>query len=231
MMDGNPAPRDHNNPPDSIDEALVPYGDFITEAEGWLDGEPVTTEGQMQVVDELLKQIKAAEKAVKAAEESEAKPLYDAWKACKARFAPTLDDLGRLKKGLVALVDGFKRQLAAERAKEEAAKRAAAEKARREAEERARQADASDIEAQRKAAEAKAAADAAQEEARAAARDQVKGLRTVTKYEIDDHKAALHDIARNDREAITAFIEDYVRRRHKDRDIDGVRVWQEKVAF
>lgn len=227
-----PAPIGHNLPPGPIDEALAPYGDFITEAEGWLDGEPVETEAQMKAVDALLKQIKAAEKATNEARDLATKPLHEAWKAEVARWKPTLDDLGRIKKGLVSLVDAFKRKLAAEKAREEAAKRAAAEKAHREAEERARQAAAGDIEAQRKAAAAAEAADIAKAEAAAASKDTVKGLRTVTRYEVMDHRALLHWIALNDRDAITAFINEYARQNHrKIEGADGLRVWTEKAAF
>lgn len=223
----------HNQAPDPLDEALTPYGDFIAEAESWLDGETVTDEGQMKAVDALAKEIKAAEKAVKAAEESEAKPLYDQWKAAKARFAPTLNDLTRIKKGLAALVGDFKKKLAAEKA--EAERKAAAEAARkrREAEEAARRASAADIEAQREAQAKLDEASAATEAAQAAKKQAgaVKGLRTVTRYEITDHKAALHWIAQRDRDAMTAFIEDYVRCNHKAAQIEGVRVWQDKEAF
>lgn len=224
-------PIGHNNPPDPLDEALKPYGDALSEAENWLDGTAVENEGQMKAVDTILKQIKAAEKAVKDAEESEAKPIYDQWKAAKARYAPTLDDLTRIKKGLVAVVDAFKRKLAAEKAEAERKARAEAEAARRAAEEAARQASASDIEAQRKAAEAKQAADLAMAQAAAASKDTVKGMRTVTRYEITDHRALLHWIAANDRDAITAFIEEYARRNHRDIKADGLKVWQEKEAF
>lgn len=225
--------RLHNNPPDPLDEALAPYGDALTEAENWLDGSPVENEGQMKAVDALLRQIKEAEKAVKGAEDSEAKPLYDAWKQAKARYAPTLDDLTRIKKGLVSIVDAFKRKLAAEKAEAERKARAEAEAARRAAEEAARKADAADLEAQRQAAEAKAAADLAQAQAAAASKDTVKGLRTVWRYQITDHRALLHWIAQNDREAVTTFIEDYARRHHKDKAFaaDGLRAWQEKEAF
>ena len=223
--------RTHNNPPDPLDEAIAPYGDFIAEAETWLDGQSVTDEGQMNAVDAILREIKGAEKAVKAAEESEAKPIYDQWKAAKARFAPTLDDLGRIKKGLAALVSDFKRKLAEEKAEQERKARAEAAKAAREAEEAARKASESDIEAQREAAAKIEEARAKQAEAQAASKDTVKGLRTVTKYVIEDHRAALHWIAANDREAMTAFIEEYVRRNHKTKSIEGVRVWQEKEAF
>lgn len=230
----NDVARLHNNPPDPLDEALAPYGDYITEAESWLDGQTVTDEGQMKAVDALLKEIKAAEKSVKGAEESEAKPIYDKWKEAKARFAPTLDDLGRMKKGLATLVSDFKRKLAEEKRAKERAAWEAAEKAKREAAAKAAQADQSDIEAQREAAEAKEAARLAEEEAQKAKKDtkSVKGLRTVTRYEVTDHKALLHWIAKNDRESITAFIDEWARRNHKARaGADGLKVWEDKEAF
>lgn len=223
--------KGHNQPPDPIDEALAPYGDFLTEAESWLDGAAVETEGQMKAVDALLRQVKAAEKSVKDAEESEARPLYDQWKAAKARYAPTLEDLGRIKKGLVAIVDAFKRKLAAEKAEAERKARAEAEAKMRAAEEAARQADAADIEAQRSAAQAQAEAAEAAKKATDASRDTVKGLRTVTKYEVTDHRALLHWIAANRRDDITAFIDEWARRNHRDVSADGLRVWQEKEAF
>lgn len=223
--------RLHNNPPNPIDEALAAFGETIAEAEVWLDGKPVETEGQMNFIDSLTKEIKAARKAVEAAEESDAKPIYDQWKAAKARYKPTLDDLDRIVKGLVAAVDPFKRKQAAE--KEAARKKAEAEawEATRKAQEAARMADASNIEAQRQAAAAQAQAESAQKAAMAAKNDTVKGMRTVTRYQIEDHRAALHWIAANDRDAMTAFIEEYTRRNHKDKQIAGVKVWQEKEAY
>lgn len=221
-----------NNPPDPIDEALALFGDTITEAEGWLDGKAVENEGQMKAVDALTKEIKAAKKAVEAAEESEAKPIYDQWKAAKARYKPTLDDLDRIVKGLVAAVDGFKRKLAAEKAEAERLARIEAARKMREAEEAARHAAANDIDAQRAAAAAQAEAAEAQRLAQAAAKDTVKGLRTVTRYEITDHRALLNWIARNDRDAITAFIEAWAAKNHKDnQSAEGLRVWTEKEAF
>lgn len=221
----------HNKPPDPIDDALAPYGDAISEAENWLDGEPVKDEAQMKAVDALLKDIKAAKKDVGAAEESEAKPIYDQWKAAKARFKPTLDDLDRIAKGLASIVSDFKKKLAAEKAAQERAAREKAEEERRAAEEAAREAAAGDIDAQREAAAAQERAKAAQKEAAKAGRDQVKGLRTVHKYEITDHRAALHWIAKNDRDAMTAFIEEYVRRNHRAKTVDGVKTWEEKEAY
>jgi hypothetical protein len=221
----------HNNPPCPIDEALAPYGDDITEAEAWADGSPVENEGQMKAVDGLLKAIKSAKKAVGDAEESEAKPIYDQWKAAKARFKPTLDDLDRLSKCLVSAVDGYKRKLAAEKAEAERKAAQEAYAARKAAEDAARKAGEADIEAQREAAAKLAEADAAQKALQAAKADTVKGMRTVWRYEITDHRALLHWIAAEDREAVTRFIEDYARAHHKQRPMAGVRTWQEKEAF
>ena len=220
-----------NNPPDPLDEALAPYGDFIAEAENWLDGTTVETEAQMQAVDAIAKQIKAALKAVEAADESETKPIYDTWKTAKARYKPTLDDLDRIKRGLAAIGNDFKKKLAAQKAEAERKARAEAEAARRAAEEKARAASATDIEAQREAMAAQEEARRKQAEAAAASKDTVKGLRTAWQYEITDYRALLHWIARNDQDALTAFIEEWARKNHKNSNADGLRAWQEKEAF
>lgn len=221
-----------NFPPDPIDDALGPFADIIAESENWLDGQKVETESQMKAADALLKGIKAARKAVDEARDLSTKPLHDAWKGEVARWKPTQDDLDRLAKGLVALLDDFKRKLAAEKA--EAARKAEAEawEKTRAAQEAARLADAGNIEEARAAAAAMEEAEAAQKAAMAAAKDTVKGLRTVTRYEITDHRALLNWIAKNDRDAITAFIDEYARKEHKViANADGIRVWTEKAAF
>lgn len=227
-----PAKIGHNLPPDPIDEALAPFGDVITEAETWLDGQKVETEGQMKAADVILKGIKAARKAVDDARDVSTKPLHDAWKGEVARWKPTQDDLDRLAKGLAALVNDFKLALAAEKeAARKHAERLAWEETRK-AQEAARLADASNIEATRAAAAAKEAAEAAQRAAQTAAKDTVKGLRTVTKYEITDHRALLNFIAKNARDDMTAFIEDWARKNHKTfTGADGLHVWTEKEAF
>jgi hypothetical protein len=221
----------HNGAPDPIDEALAPYGDAIEEAQNWLDGEPIENEDQLKATDAILKTIKGALKDLNAARDEATKPLHDAWKAEVARWKPTQDDLDRIIKGLVACQDPFKRALTAKKEAEKRAAWEAAEKAKREAMEAARAAQASDIVAQREAAEKAAQAQRAAEEASAKQKDKVKGMRTVHRYEIEDHRAALHWIAQNDRDAVTAFIETYVAKNHKDTEIAGVRRWTEKESF
>jgi len=206
----NEITRIHNNPPDPIDEALAPFSDAIDEAQNWLDGTVVETEGQMKAVDTLIKSIKSAKKAVEAAEESAAKPIYDQWKAEKARFKPTLDDLDMQVKGLVSAVDAFKRKLAAEKAEAERKAREEADKARRSAEEAARAASATDIEAQRAAAQKQKEADEAHRALSAASKDTVKGMRTYTWREITDGTALARWLWLNDKPALLAFMDAYV---------------------
>ena len=222
----------HNNPPDPVDAAVAPFADAIEEAQQWLDGAVVETEGQMQAVDAILKEIRSAATAVAAAQRDATAPLHDAWKAEIARWKPTVDDLDRIKKGLAASVDQFKRKLAAEK---EAARRAAyeeAERIRREAERAAMEAAATDIEAQRAAAALKAAALEAEKAASAANKDTVKGLCTVTKYEVTDYSDLLRWMNKHARADLEAAAEEYVRRNFRDGVArPGVRVWTEKEAY
>jgi hypothetical protein len=220
-----------NSPPDPIDMALEPFSGTLEEVANWLDGAAVENEAQLKATDDLLKDLKAARKAVDAARDEVTKPLHEAWKGEVARWKPTQDDLDRQVKCLVAAQAPYKAKLAAE--KEEARRQAeAVAQAKAEA---ARQAhliaNAASIEEQRSADALLREAEAAGKAAARAAKDTVKGMRTVQVFEIESHKEALNWIARNDRDALTLFIEEYVRRHFKLRQIDGVKVETAKEAF
>ena len=224
-------PRNHNNPPSLIDEIEAAYAPMREMAEHWLDGIPVESEPQMREVDTIRAEMRRYRMALEAAQKAETAPLYEAYKAALNRWKPSIEDAQRIEKGLVALVDGYKRRLAAERAEAERRARAEAEAARRAAEEAARAAHVADIEAQRTAAAAQAEAEAAQRRLAEVSRDKVKGLRTVTRHEITDHRALLHWIARHDPDAITEFVREWAAKNHRAHpDADGLRVWTEKVA-
>lgn len=219
----------HNMPPDPIDEALAPFGDVISEAENWSDGEPVENEAQMKAVDTLIAGLKAAEKAAADGKEAEYRPHKAAGDAVIARWKPTLDDLARLRKCLVAAVDVFKRRLAAEREAERRAKEAIAREAMRAAEEAVKAADAANIEAQREAESARIAAMKAQADARSV--ENVRGLRLTWFHEVTDTSALLRWINKHDRAALDAFCEEYARAHRTDGIArDGMRAWQERVT-
>ncbi|VDS07541.1 hypothetical protein PARHAE_00718 [Paracoccus haematequi] len=221
-----------NNPPDPLDEICAQFEAAREEAANWLDGHPVENEAQMKAVDVLRKQAREWRMALEAGQKSATAPLYDAYKTEGARWKPTIEDAQRIEKGLVALVDGFKRKLAEEKAEAERAAHAEAARKMREAEEAARKANAADLEEQRAAAEAQREAEEAQRRAAAASKDTVKGMRNETRYEIEDHRKLLNWIAVNRRDDLTVFIEDWARKNHKTfQNADGLRVWQEKAAF
>jgi hypothetical protein len=227
-----PAPIGHNNPPDPIDTITAAFEDARAEAESWLDGKAVETEGQMKAVDELRGSMRQWRIGLEKGQKDATAPLHDAWKREGERWKPTIADAKMIEDGLVAIVDVFKRKLAAE--KEAARKKAEAEawEKTRAAQEAARLADAGNIEATRAAAAAIAEAENAQKLAQNAAKDTVKGLRTVTRYEVTDHRALLHWIAKNDRDAITSFVDEYARKEHKViANAEGIRVWQDKEAY
>lgn len=221
----------HNGAPDPIDLALEPYDDLLMEVANWTDGALVETPGQLEATDKLLKDLKAARKAIDAARDESTKPLHESWKAEVARWKPTQDDLDRQVKCLVAAQAPYKKRLDDEKAE-------AARKAREEADakaEAARQAhlaaNAASLEDQRASDDLMKEAEAANKAASRASKDTVKGMRTVDLHEIESHKAALGWIVANDRDALTAFIEQYVASNFRRRAIDGVKVWQEKRAF
>lgn len=222
----------HNNPPDPIDQITALFDDAREEATQWLDGSKVTSEAQMLVVDVLRADMRKWRLGLEAGAKEATAPLHEAWKREGDRWKPVITDAKRIEAGLVALTDDFKRQLSAEK---EAARKAAEAEAwakTRAAQEAARTADASNLEAQRAADAAAEEAKEAQRKAAEAARSGVKGLRTVTRYEVTDHRALLNWIAKNDRDAVTAFVDDYAKKNHKTaQGADGLRVWQEKEAF
>jgi hypothetical protein len=221
----------HNGSPDPIDTVMGQYDDIITEAQNWADGEPVTTEAQMLAVDELLKSFKTYKSKLADAAKERTDPLHKAWKAEVAAVKVYTDDADRIQAALVAAVAPFKAKLAAEKEAERKAAWEAAQAAQREAEAKAAAARASDIDAQREAAAAQQAAMDAQKAASAAQKDTVKGMRTVWHHEITDHRALLHWIAKNDRDAVTRFVEQYAAAHHKQGPMDGVRAWSSKEAF
>lgn len=221
----------HNNPPDPIDEIVAPYSDIIAETEAWLDGSTVENEAQMKAADELRKQMRAYRLDLERGQKSATAPLYDAYKAELERWKPTIEDAKRLEKGLAAIVDEFKRELAK---RKQAAERAAwevAARARKDAEALAAKAAAASIDAQREAAAAAQAAIDAEKAAQEAKRDKVKGMRRVVKWEIESMRDAVNWIARNDKEEMAKFATEYVRRNHKAANIDGVRVWEDVEAY
>lgn len=221
----------HNNPPSPIETVSSQYSVLIEEAQNWTDGEPVTTEGQMNAVDAIIRQLKTYRADLVKAGKEQTEPMHKAWKAEVAAVKVYTDDADRIQSALIATVAPFKAKLSAEKAEADRKAQAEAWESTRKAREIAAAADAANLETQRAAAAAMADAEEAQRRANSAAKDTVKGMRTVTRYAIEDERAALHWIARNNKAAMADFIAEYVRKHHRTTPIDGVNVWTEKEAF
>lgn len=225
------SPIGHNNPPDPIDTWLAEHADTLSEAESWLDGEAIETEGQMKSVDVLIKGMRTAGTSLGAYKKDATAPLHDIWKAEIARWKPTEDDVARIKNGLVDLVAPIKARIADEKKAAERAAYEAAREAERVARELAMKAEATDIESQREAAAALDAAQEANDAAKSASKGKVKGLRTVTHHEVVDMRALVNWIAKNDKDAMADFATEYARRHHSNIPDATVRTWTTKEPY
>ena len=221
----------HNNPPDPIETLLAEWDGTLSEAQNWTDGEPVTDKAGMDAVDIVLKEIKSYRSALTKAAKERTDPLHKVWKSEVAAVKVYTDDADLIQKALVATVAPFKEKLAAEQREVERLAWAETNRLRREAEALAAKANVADVDAQREANAARQTVIDAEKTAKKAVTAAPKGMRKVTKYETTDRKAALHDIAANHRDAMTAFIDQFVASNHKKFTIAGVRVWEEKEAF
>jgi hypothetical protein len=230
-------PIGHNNPPEDIVRSaviLAPFSAYLGEAAHWLDGIPVESEEHLEAVDEILSNVKAAERALLKARDAATKPLHDAWKAEVGQWKAAIDDLERLKTGLARISNDFKVKLADLREAEARRIRADAENSMQAAKALAFAADPGDIYALRVADAARREAEETMRVARHMEKIRPKGIRTVQKWayiDAEGRRLALHWIARNDRDAMTEFIDGYVARSYRNQAIEGVKVWDEREAY
>ncbi|MDF1685323.1 MAG: hypothetical protein P1U50_00925 [Parvibaculaceae bacterium] len=224
----------HNNPPSPMEQVQANYDDTFIEVGNWADGSEVENEQQLSAVEELVKQIKAATKDAKAAKEQEYRPHKEAGDAVVAEWKPFLEDLDRQRRCLLAAIDPYKKKLAAAKAEKERLAREEAERIAHEAQQAALAArESSDLEAARAAQEKADEAAKAKKLANKAGRDTVKGMRTIRTPNITDPRACINWINTNDKPALQAFMDDYVRRavREGRLNIDGVEVIESKEVF
>jgi hypothetical protein len=216
-MSAEPIPN--ARPYDLICECI---DDLYAEAKNFADGEPITTPGQAESVQTLMRQIQQAEKAADAERVKENEP-YDAGKAeVQARYAPLIGNTKAVKGKTVQAVEALKACLAPwlkrlddeQKAKAEAA-RLVAEKAIQDAAEAMRQAQSANLSEREDAEQKIQEAQAAQKAARDAenARPQASGmgraatLRTSYKAVLVDAQVAAGAYWKRDPSAFNAFLQ------------------------
>ena len=222
----------HNQPPSAIDEVRAEFSDFFLEAENWCDGEKVKNDAQMEAVDQLIADIKRADKAAKDGKEEEFRPHKKAADAVVAAWKPLIDDITRYKSALLATVGDYKKQKAreAEIERQRLADEAAAKE--REAQAAQRAVDMADVAQRKEADDLAAEARQMEREAQAAAKAKPTGMRKFWTHEIEDGKAFINWLAVNDKPAVLAFMDEYARKAVREgvRDIPGVKIYQDQRA-
>lgn len=127
----------HNNPPTPFDTVSEKINDLYGEAKNWLDGDPIETQGQADMVQKLLRDIQAAAKEADAARVEENKPFDEGKAAVQAKYAPLIADTKSTKGLTVLAVEACKKALAPWLIKVDEENRRKAEEARKEAEAKA----------------------------------------------------------------------------------------------
>jgi len=231
-----------NNPPEPTPyEAIsLHVSDLAETAQGFLDGEPITTQVMADEVGKLLAAAREAEKAAEAQRKIEAKPFDDGKAAVQALWTPI-----KAKCSLVS--DTAKKALAPFLEAEQAKRDAAAVEARKEAEAKAKAAqdalraiDATNL-AEREAAE-QLLKDAGKAERLANKAEKGKALvaggarsvslRSVWSAELTDRREALSHYMREQPDALADWLIDQA---NKDvaagvRSIPGFTIKDKKVA-
>jgi membrane protein involved in colicin uptake len=236
----DPAPIPNARPYDLFAETI---NDLYEEARHFADGEPITTPGQAEAVQALMRQIQQAEKDADEERKREAKPFDDGKAEVQERYNALIAPLSNKKPGKTALAIKALKETLAPYLQNLADEQAAAAKAARDAADKAAQ-DAADAMraaqgnlAAREAAEATVeAASEAQRAAKTAetARPQATGqgraatLRTTYKPTMIDRREALRHFFAIDRRAFDAVVmklaEDQVAAGKRGVQVPGFRI-------
>lgn len=245
-MDGSTLPASHqiggNNPPaDPFGAIEAHILDLYAEAKNFLDGEAVSSEAMADAIEDLLTQIRAAEKAAEAQRKAEKDPLDDQIAAIQAKWNPLIGSNKSVKGKTVLATEACKAALAPWKQAQEAAKLEAARKAREEAEAaqraaaeamRATQVDdlAAREEAEHLVREAETAAKQANRADKAATTG--TGLRSYWSPKLTDGTAAARHYWMTDRQACEDFFLSLANRdtRQGIRTIPGFEIIEERRA-
>lgn len=228
---------DNNPPKDGFALVAAEINDLYEEAKGWLDGEPITTQGQADAVEKLLKLTKDTEKRTEAYRKELVKPLDEQKAAIQARFNPLIgkrkaDGTCGTTVRIIELGNQYltpwKQKLLAEKQAEEKRLREVAEKAAAEAQKAAQATALEDREkAERLIQEAKKASVAANKVSKTP-----KGTRTVWNLELSDPVEAMRHMWKVRR----ADLEEYITQLAKQevnrgvRKIPGFKIKSEEVS-
>ncbi len=212
-----------SNEPTPFDALRINLDDLLLEARNWADGDPASTQEQVNEIARLIDDLNAGAKAMEAERVAEKKPLDEKIQAIQDRYNVYLAPLknkqpGKVPTAIDALNAAKRPFLLAEEAKLEAARKKAreeAEAAAQAAAEAARKADAANLDAREEAdAKIKAAEDAQRAakiaentKAHAHGGGRAQGLRTRVVAEVTDLDAAVRHYWAENRQAFADLIQ------------------------
>jgi hypothetical protein len=208
----------HNNPPRHEAFAMA-LEDVRLEAGNFLDGAPVETQDQADAIGVIMASARDIKRDADAARKEDKQPHLDAGRKVDADYKPVLQTADDIIKAAQA-------PLAVFLAKEQRAKELAAQKEREEAERmaaealKAERAAVGDVEAIEAARAKQEEADKAQKTASRVAKAPVKvagsgrsiSLRTKQVAVVQDYRELLLYVAKNDKPALDAFLDEYARK-------------------
>lgn len=225
----------HNNPPRheafamALDEVRLEAGNF-------LDGGPVETQEQADAVGVILGQARDIKRDADKARKEDKQPHLDAGRKVDADYKAVLQQADDI-------IRAAQQPLAAYLAKIEREQELSAKKAREEAERKAQEAleaeraSAGNVEAVETARAKQSEAEKAQKAATRAERarpnvagsSRAIGLRTRQIAVVEDYRELLLYVAKTDKPALDAFLEDYARKALPSK-LPGVRIETERSA-
>lgn len=205
------------------------------EAGNFLDGAPVETQGQADVIGKIISSAKRIKKDADLARKEDKEPHLAAGRGVDANYKPVFDTCDTIVTAAQKPLTVFLNRLAAEQAEVERKARAEADRLAQEAI-AAQRASEGNVEAIEQAKALQHQADEAEKLAKRAGKvkahvtgvDRSVGLRTYNVVTVTDRRAALLWIAKHDEAAIDAFVTEYARRHGTGRMIDGVTVTVER---
>ncbi len=229
-----PAPIGHNSPP-LFDALSLAMDDARDTAADFLDGKPITDQGQADAVGRIVSEVKKLRKDAEDARKEEKRPHDDAAKAVQAKWLPLLDKADTIVTAAQRPLTDYLAKLAAEQARQ-------AELAREEAN-RKQQAAIAAQRASEGSVEAVEAAKAMQKDADKAVKDAARaekakpqvagmdraiGLRSSRVATVRHYNLLLDWLIANDRPALEAFMDEYARKAMAT--LPGVEVSTERKA-
>ena len=239
-----PAPIGDNMPPEPtpLEIMTTEVEDLYAEAVMWLDGDPVSTEGQADSLTALKGRLQEAVKTVEAERKKIADPLYAEWKAINAAWKPLTEKAEKAVKvaqrALLPWLEAVQAEQRRKAAEAQAEADAAAQRLRDQIAAEKKSSAIADVdrreELEAEAKEAQKIAARAEKETAVIRGDSGKAyLRTVWRCAVEDRKALLLHYLAIDPEWIEGLLAERAAKdtRGGARMIPGCRIYSEQEAI